>query len=101
MQKQVQYPLVISKEAGARSLIKESGHGSNLESQLEGPRKLSLDARAVRSDFDLLCNIWISHASVMGIRVGFSGLLTILNTQVMLQPGEYDEVLFLITKSIT
>jgi len=38
-------------------LIKESEHASNLESQLEGSRKLSLDARGVRSDFGLLCII--------------------------------------------
>jgi len=87
--------------AGARSLIKESGHGSNLESQLEGPRKLLLDARAVRSDFDLLCVIWISRACVMGIHVGFSGLLKLMNTHVTLRAGEYDEVLFPVTKSIT
>jgi hypothetical protein len=94
-------PLVISKVAGARPLIKESGHGNNLKSQLEVSQKLLLDARSVRSDFDLLCIIWISHASVLGFHVGFSALLKIMITAVKLQPEEYDEVQFLITKYTT
>jgi hypothetical protein len=94
-------PLVISKAAGARPLIKESGYGNILKSQLEVVQKLSLDARSVRSDLDLLCSIWINHASVLGIHVRFSAFLKIMVTDVKLQPGEYCEVLFLITKYIT